>query len=75
MLASTRTASASNPTERWVIFQFPGWASFTLPLTPSTIRGMLRNRLYTGRVEFEGELIRARHAAIVSDVLFERCCR
>jgi len=36
---------------------------------------MLRNRLYTGRVEFEGELIRARHAAIVSDVLFERCCR
>jgi hypothetical protein len=42
---------------------------------PSTIRGMLRNRFYTGRVEFEGELIRARHAAIVSDVLFNACQR
>ncbi|MHC5059162.1 MAG: recombinase family protein, partial [Planctomycetota bacterium] len=38
----------------------------------STLRGMIRNRFYTGRVEFEGELIRARHDAVVSDVLFER---
>jgi site-specific DNA recombinase len=38
----------------------------------STIRGMLTNRFYTGRVEFEGELIRAQHDAIVSDVLFRK---
>ena len=37
----------------------------------STLRGMIANRFYTGRVEFEGELIRARHQAVVSDVLFE----
>jgi len=37
---------------------------------PSTIRGMLRNRFYTGRVEYDGAVIRARHDAIVSDVLF-----
>ncbi len=36
----------------------------------STVRGMLANRFYAGRVEFEGELIRAQHDAIVSDVLF-----
>ncbi|MFN3486313.1 MAG: recombinase family protein, partial [Planctomycetota bacterium] len=40
---------------------------------PSTIRGMLRNRFYTGRVEFDGAVIRARHDAIVSDVLFNAC--
>ena len=39
----------------------------------STIRGILGNRFYTGRVEFEGTFIRARHDAIVSDVLFWRC--
>jgi DNA invertase Pin-like site-specific DNA recombinase len=39
---------------------------------PSTIRGMLRNRFYTGRVEYDGTVIRARHDAIVSDVLFQR---
>ncbi|MHC5059111.1 MAG: recombinase family protein [Planctomycetota bacterium] len=38
----------------------------------STLRGMIRNRFYAGRVDFEGELIRARHDAIVSDVLFEK---
>ncbi len=38
----------------------------------STVRGMLANRFYTGRVEFEGELIRAQHDAIVSDVLFRQ---
>lgn len=42
---------------------------------PSTIRGMLRNRFYTGRVEFGGDLIRAQHDAIVSDVLFRACQR
>jgi len=42
---------------------------------PPTIRGMLRNRFYTGRVEFEGQLIRAQHDAIVSDVLFMKCNR
>lgn len=36
----------------------------------STIRGILGNRFYTGRVEFEGTFIRAQHDAIVSDVLF-----
>ena len=40
---------------------------------PSTIQEMLRNRFYTGRVEFDGDLIRARHDAIVSDVLFNSC--
>jgi len=40
---------------------------------PSTIRGMLRNRFYTGRVEHDGAVIRARHDAIVSDVLFNAC--
>ncbi len=40
---------------------------------PSTIRGMVRNRFYTGWVEFDGEIIRARHDAIVSDVLFNAC--
>jgi len=42
---------------------------------PPTIRGMLRNRFYTSRVEFEGQLIRAQHDAIVSDVLFLKCNR
>lgn len=40
---------------------------------PSTIRGMLRNRFYTGRVEYDGAVIHARHDAIVSDLLFQRC--
>ena len=40
---------------------------------PSTIRGILGNHFYTGRVEFDGELIRARHDGLVSDVLFDRC--
>ncbi|MFQ5670992.1 MAG: recombinase family protein [Acidobacteriota bacterium] len=39
---------------------------------PSTIQGMLRNRFYTGRVELDGDLVRARHDAIVSNVLFRR---
>jgi len=39
----------------------------------STIRGILTNRFYTGRVEFEGSFIRAQHDAIVSDVLFGKC--
>ncbi len=38
----------------------------------STVRRMLANRFYTGRAEFEGELIRAQHDAIVSDVLSQR---
>jgi len=33
---------------------------------------MLRNRSYTGRVEFEGDLVRAQHDAIVSDVIFAK---
>lgn len=40
---------------------------------PSTIRGMLHNRFYTGRVRFDGKTIRAAHDAIVSDVLFNTC--
>lgn len=39
----------------------------------STIRAILRNHFYTGRVEFEGTFIRAQHDAIVSDVLFRKC--
>lgn len=39
----------------------------------STIQGMLGNRFYTGRVEVEGEFIRAQHDAIISDLLFEKC--
>ena len=42
---------------------------------PSTIQGMLRNRFYTGRAEFDGDLIRAQHDALVSDVLFQSCQR
>jgi len=38
----------------------------------STLRRMLANRFYTGRVEFEGAFIRAEHDGIISDVLFER---
>jgi site-specific DNA recombinase len=38
----------------------------------STVRGMLANRFYTGRVEFEGQFIRAQHDAVVSDVLFRQ---
>ena len=41
----------------------------------STIRGMLGNRFYTGRVEFDGDLIRAQHDAIVSDLLFDRAAQ
>jgi site-specific DNA recombinase len=41
----------------------------------STISGMLGNRFYTGRVEFQGDLIRARHDATVSDLLFDRAAR
>jgi site-specific DNA recombinase len=43
------------------------------PWRASTIQGMLGNRFYTGRVEFEGAFIQARHDAIVSDVLFAAC--
>jgi len=39
----------------------------------STIRGILKNRFYTGRIEFEGTFIHARHDAIISDVLFSKC--
>ena len=39
----------------------------------STIRGILKNRFYTGRTEFKGTFIRARHDAIISDVLFRKC--
>ncbi|MHC5058712.1 MAG: recombinase family protein [Planctomycetota bacterium] len=38
----------------------------------STVSGILGNRFYTGRVEFEGELIRAQHDAIVSDLAFRQ---
>ncbi len=38
----------------------------------STVMGMLANRFYTGRVEFDGEFIRAQHDAIVSDMLFRQ---
>ena len=38
----------------------------------STVRGMVANRFYTGRVEFEGERIRGLHDAIVPDLLFRR---
>jgi hypothetical protein len=31
---------------------------------PSTIRGMLRNRFYTGWLEFDGVVTRVRHDAI-----------
>jgi hypothetical protein len=40
-----------------------------------TIRGMLRNRFYTGRVEHDGAVIRAQHDAIVSDLLFGQATR
>jgi DNA invertase Pin-like site-specific DNA recombinase len=39
----------------------------------SSVWGILKNRFYTGHVEFEGEWIPAQHEAIVSDVLFRRC--
>jgi len=42
------------------------------PWRVSTLRGIAANRFYTGRVEFEGKLIRAQHDAVVSDVLFNR---
>jgi hypothetical protein len=34
---------------------------------------MLRNRFYTGRVDFDGEIIRARHDAIIEDLAFQSC--
>jgi len=37
---------------------------------PSTLRGILKNRFYTGHIEFEGEIIKARHEAIVSADLY-----
>lgn len=39
---------------------------------PSTIRGTLGNRFYTGRVEFDGDLIRNQHDAVVSGVHFKQ---
>jgi site-specific DNA recombinase len=36
----------------------------------STVRGIVGNRFYTGRIELDGKLIRAQHDAIVSDALF-----
>jgi len=53
----------------------------------STIRGVLKNRFYTGRralnrsfkagsgsgIEFEGTFVRAQHDAIISDMLFSKC--
>jgi site-specific DNA recombinase len=38
----------------------------------STLRGIVANRFYTGRIEYDGQFIRAQHDAIVSDVLFEQ---
>jgi site-specific DNA recombinase len=37
-----------------------------------TVKGILANRFYTGRVEFEGRLVRAQHDAIVADVVFDQ---
>jgi len=39
----------------------------------STVRRIAGNRFYTGRVEFEGEYIRAQHEAVMSDDLFSKC--
>ena len=41
----------------------------------STVRGMLRNPFYAGRVEFEGKLVRGQHKAIVSMARFSECNR
>jgi len=39
----------------------------------STIRRILRNPFYTGRVEFEGKLVRGQHKAIISLARFKEC--
>jgi len=41
----------------------------------SSVWGILRNRFYTGRVEFEGRWIQGRHDAIIEDALFRKCGR
>lgn len=41
----------------------------------STIWGIIHNRFYTGRTEFEGKLVKALHDVIVSDRLFHACQR
>ena len=39
----------------------------------STVKRILRNPFYAGHVEFEGELIRGEHKAIVSVARFKEC--
>ena len=38
----------------------------------STVWNILKNRFYTGRVEYEGKWIPAQHEAIVPDELFRK---
>ena len=45
------------------------------PISRSQLHRILRDRYYTGRIEFEGEWIEARHQAIVSDERFDRVQR
>jgi len=39
----------------------------------STVQRVVKNRFYTGRVEFEGDSVAGRHEAIVPDALFQKC--
>jgi len=60
---------------RWIVRRLDGNGAKTQrngKWHVSTVRSILGNRFYTGRVEFEGEFIKAQHDAIVSDVLFRR---
>jgi hypothetical protein len=41
--------------------------------TRATVRYMLHNPFYAGRVEFEGKLVRGQHKAIVSLARFREC--
>jgi len=39
----------------------------------STVRRMLRNLFYTGRIKVDGEVVRGQHEAVVPTALFRRC--
>ena len=39
----------------------------------STVRRMLRNPFYAGRIRANGDVVRGRHEAVVPDTLFGKC--
>ncbi len=45
----------------------------SIPFSKDTVRSMLRNPFYCGKVTYRGEVLTGRHAPLISEALFEKC--